>query len=263
MIAVNNLSFAYQKKHPVLQGISFKAEPGEIINILGPNGCGKSTLLKAILGFLPLKPKEIEINGEDVSKLSPQRLARMLSYVPQMHSAPFNYEVLDVVLMGRAFAGPWYKYTDEDYTIAREALACVRLTDFAQRPYHHLSGGQRQLVLIARALAQGADYFIMDEPVTGLDYGNQFHLLETIRNLSEQGFAGKAQKLMFILTTHHPEHAIFLGGRALLLQEGQLIADGAVDDVITSNGICNLYGLKPELLNRIINIYGKHHGMAC
>lgn len=262
MIEVSGLTFGYSKSAAVLRGIGFSAAPGEIINILGPNGCGKSTLLKAILGFLPLRPGQILINGQDVCKLSQPRLARLLSYVPQMHSAPFNYEVMDVVLMGRAFAGPWHKYASGDYDIAREALRRVRLEEHWRKPYQNLSGGQRQLVLIARALAQGAGCLIMDEPVTGLDYGNQFHLLETIRELSEEGFAG-SRRLMFILTTHHPEHAIFLGGRALLMREGSIEADGPVGDVITSSGICGLYGLRPALLKKIINIYGDHDGMAC
>ncbi|NLV96704.1 MAG: ABC transporter ATP-binding protein [Desulfovibrionales bacterium] len=263
MIQVSQLSFAYSKKHPVLRNLNFIIEPGEIINILGPNGCGKSTLLKAILGFLPLKRGLVHINGHDVVSLRPQRLARLLSYVPQMHNTPFNYQVLDVVLMGRVFSGPWYKYTREDHDIARDALHRVRLLDLASRPYQHLSGGQRQLVLIARALAQGADYFIMDEPVTGLDYSNQFYLLETIRELSAQGGAQKTGKLIFILTTHHPEHALFLGGRALLIQKGQLLADGPVEAVVTAQGICDLYGIKPQFLDKIINSYGKQYGMAC
>lgn len=260
MIEVKNLSFAYSQKSPVLKDISFSAEAGEIINILGPNGCGKSTLLKAILGFLPLKGGQVSIDGHDVTRLSPKKLARALSYVPQMHSGAFNYAAIDVVLMGRNLAGPWYKYTSADYDIAHEALRRVRLDGYAQRLYLHLSGGERQLVLIARALAQGPGYFIMDEPVTGLDYGNQFHLLETIKDLSQDGFAGK--KPMFMLTTHHPEHAIFLGGRALMMQGGALLADGSVDEVISSGGICRLYGLRPELLDKIVNIYGKHNGMA-
>lgn len=263
MIQVSQLSFAYSKKHPVLRNLNFTIEPGEIINILGPNGCGKSTLLKAILGFLPLKRGLVHINGHDVVSLRPQRLARLLSYVPQMHNTPFNYQVLDVVLMGRVFSGPWYKYTREDHDIAWDALHRVRLSDLASRPYQHLSGGQRQLVLIARALAQGADYFIMDEPVTGLDYSNQFYLLETIRELSAQGGAQKTGKLIFILTTHHPEHALFLGGRALLIQKGQLLADGPVEAVVTAQGICDLYGIKPQFLDKIINSYGKQYGMAC
>ena len=263
MIEVSQLSFAYSTKHPVLCNLSFTVQPGEIINILGPNGCGKSTLLKAILGFLPLNPGQVHINGHDIVTLRPQRLARLLSYVPQMHSAPFNYEVLDVVLMGRCFSGPWYAYTEEDHAIACDALRRVRLLDLAKKPYHHLSGGQRQLVLIARALAQGADYFIMDEPVTGLDYSNQFYLLETIRELSAQGGAQQAGRLIFILTTHHPEHALFLGGRALLIQKGQLLADGPVDTVVTAKGICDLYGIKPQFLDKIINSYGKQYGMAC
>ena len=248
-IEVRNLSFAYEPDSPVLRGLSFTARQGEIINILGPNGCGKSTLLKSILGFLPVARGAVYINGKDVRDSSRQRLARLLAYVPQSHHGAFQYSALEVVLMGRTISGSWYTVTDEDRDIARAAMEKTMTLRHADKSYLQLSGGERQLVLIARALAQGADFFIMDEPVTGLDYGNQFRLLETIRQLAKDG-------LSFILTTHHPEHAIFLGGRALLLKEGRLVADGAPDAVITSSCICGLYNMPPALLKRVAGIYG-------
>lgn len=255
MIDVRGLTFAYDRDEPVLKNMSFSASQGEIINILGPNGCGKSTLLKAILGFLPLEPGKVFIAGKDVTTLSRPRLSRLLAYVPQSHGGAFHYKALDVVLMGRTASSPWYKVTPEDYAAAREAMARTMTEKHADKPYMQLSGGERQLVLIARALAQGAAFCIMDEPVTGLDYGNQFRLLETIRALAGQG-------LSFILTTHHPEHAIFLGGRALLIKKGLLTADGMPNEVITSSCICGLYNMPGELLARIVNIYGRHHGLA-
>ena len=255
MIEVRNLTFAYSPGEPVLKNVCFTAEQGEIINILGPNGCGKSTLLRAVLGFLPVAKGSVFIGGRDVLTVSKQRLARLLAYVPQNHYGAFHYSALDVVLMGRTAASPWYTVTGEDYEAARAALEKTNIGKYAHKAYLQLSGGERQLVLIARALAQGSDFFIMDEPVTGLDYGNQFRLLETIRQLSREG-------LSFILTTHHPEHAIFLGGRALLFKEGTLIADGAPETVITPSGIRGLYDISEQLLERVMNIYGKHHAMA-
>lgn len=256
MIDVSHLTFSYEPGNPVLKDVSFTASKGEIINILGPNGCGKSTLLKAILGFLPVAAGSIFIAGVDVTALSRPRLSRLLAYVPQTHNGAFHYTALDVVLMGRTSANPWYKVTEEDYDVARAAMEKAMIARHAAKPYLQLSGGERQLVLIARALAQGADFCIMDEPVNGLDYGNQFRLLETIRNLTGQG-------LSFILTTHHPEHAIFLGGRALLFKDGVLTADGPPDEVITTSCICGLYNMPGELLDRIVNIYGRNqHGMA-
>jgi ABC-type cobalamin/Fe3+-siderophores transport systems, ATPase components len=248
MIAVSGLSFAYTPDAPVLKNIGFEAGPGEIINILGPNGSGKSTLLKAILGFFPVTRGSIHIFGQDVLDIPKHRLARKLAYVPQNHNGVFHYTVHDVVLMGRTAASPWYRVTEEDHAVTRAAMEKTLVAAHARKPYLQLSGGERQLVLIARALAQGADYFIMDEPVSGLDYGNQFHLLETIRKLSEEG-------LSFILTTHHPEHAVFLGGRAMLMKNGELLEDGPAASVITAARVCDLYGMPLALLKRIQSIY--------
>ena len=218
MIDVENLSFGYSADKSVLNNISFSAGRGEIINILGPNGCGKSTLIKLILGFLPFKQGSIKIDGDDINKIARADMASRLSYVPQLHSGTFSYAVIDVVLMGRLTQSPWYKYTKEDYEKAYYALERLKIGHYAERQYLHLSGGERQLVLIARSIAQNTAYFIMDEPVSGLDYGNQFMLLQTIKELAGEG-------LSFLLTTHHPEHAVFLGGRALLIKEGQIVAD--------------------------------------
>ena len=248
MIDVGNLSFSYSKDTPVLKNISFKADKGEILNILGPNGCGKSTLIKIILGFLPVEKGMVSIDGRDVNDITRKEAAKKLSYVPQQHRGVFSYPVLDVVLMGRLSQSPWYKYTGEDYEAARAALEKVKIEKYAERSYLHLSGGERQLVLIARALAQKSSYFIMDEPVTGLDYGNQFRLLQTVKELSEGG-------LTFILTTHHPEHAVFLGGRALLIKEGALIGDGEPYKVITTNCICNLYNMPREMVEKFSDMH--------
>lgn len=248
MIEVRNLFFGYSKKHSIINDISFTADRGEIINILGPNGCGKSTLIKILLGFYPVKQGMVLIDGKDISDYKRAEMAKKLSYVPQHHGGAFSYSVLDVVLMGRVHMSPWYKYKKDDYDAAYEALAKVRLTDFASRSYLELSGGERQLVLIARALAQKANYFIMDEPVTGLDYGNQFLLLQTIKDLSEEG-------LSFMLSTHHPEHAIFLGGRALLIKAGKIIGDGDPYKIITTNCVCDLYNMPRSMVEKFSDMH--------
>ncbi|NLC24796.1 MAG: ABC transporter ATP-binding protein [Oxalobacter sp.] len=260
MIEISNLSFSYGKNTPALEDISLSVKPGEIVNILGPNGSGKSTLLKIILGLLPVKTGRVCIDGKDIALMRHAELARMLSYVPQQHHGIFNYSVLDMVLMSRVSGASWFKYAQSDYDAAHDALKKVRIEKFAQRSYLELSGGERQLVLIARALAQGGTYFIMDEPVTGLDYGNQFYLLETIQSLSAA--STKEKGMAFMLTTHHPEHALFLGGRAILMNEGRIIADGPVGEIVTPSEISSLYGLKPSLLQQIITTYGKYDGMA-
>ena len=248
MIEVTGLSFGYSKRCQVLHDLSFVADRGEIINVLGPNGCGKSTLIKIILGFLPVERGKVKINGRDICDISRHELARVLSYIPQLHSGVFSYSVLDVVLMGRYVASPWHSYSEKDYRAAKIALDRVRMAKYAERSYLHISGGERQLVLIARALAQEASYFIMDEPVSGLDYGNQFMLLQVIKELSEEG-------LSVILTSHHPEHAVFLGGRSLLIKEGKIVGDGESYNVITTNCICNLYNMPREMVEKFSDMH--------
>lgn len=248
MISVENVSFGYTKNNIILNDVSFSAGRGEIINILGPNGCGKSTLIKLILGFLPIKKGSVTINGDNIKKISRKEMASRLSYVPQLHSGTFSYSVIDVVLMGRLTKSPWYRYTEKDYEKAYAALERLKLTDYADRQYLHLSGGERQLVLIARSLVQNTAYFVMDEPVSGLDYGNQFMLLQTIKELSEEG-------LSFLITTHHPEHALFLGGRALLIKGGRIIEDGEPEKVITTGSVGRLYNMPHDVVEKFSHIH--------
>lgn len=244
MIEIRNLHFTYIPRHEILRGINLSVQPGEVVNILGPNGCGKTTLLKLILGFLPASPGSALINGEDIRRFSRRGLARLLAYVPQAHNGVFNYTATEMVMMGRTAASPWLRFSQDDHRRAATALERVRIGHLANRHYLYLSGGERQLVLIARALAQNSTFLIMDEPVSGLDYGNQFHLLKVIRELSDAGGPG------FILTTHHPEQAVFLGGRAVLIKEGRVTADGPAQSIINRQAVCDLYSLPPEAVNR-------------
>ena len=242
MIRVQNLTFAYHRHPPVLHDVSFAMERGEIVSILGPNGCGKSTLLKAILGLLPLSNGAVCIDDVPVASLSRKELAKKLAYVPQQHTGVYHYTALDMTLMGRTGDNPWRRYSEKDYSNARQALERVGMGHLAAHSYLRLSGGERQLVLIARALAQGSGFMVMDEPVSGLDYGNQFRLLETITSLRREG-------VTIILTSHNPEQTILLGGRAIFLQQGRLVTDGPASD-ITTERVCALYNLSPSTLRQ-------------
>ncbi len=254
MIRIRELSFAYHKQRPVLNGISLDITRGEVVNVLGPNGCGKSTLLKAMLGFLKLRPGMITLDDAPLETIHRIDLARKLAYVPQLHNGVFHYTALDMVLMGRTMENPWRRFSAADYARAGAALERVRLGHLAERSYLELSGGERQLVLIARALAQNSAFLIMDEPVSGLDYGNQFHLLQVIHELSREGYS-------IILTTHHPEQAVFLGGRAILLHEGRVRADGPAREVITSEQVCALYNLPDGALRRAGIMFAARNGV--
>ncbi|MDR1045489.1 MAG: ABC transporter ATP-binding protein [Candidatus Adiutrix sp.] len=240
MIEVRDLHFAYAAGGEVLKGLTLSFGAGEVVNILGPNGCGKTTLLKLMLGFLPAPPGSVLVEGRDIRGYGRRELARRLAYVPQAHHGVFNYTALDMVLMGRTAASPWLRFSDDDQRRAGAALERVRISHLAGRHYLQLSGGERQLVLIARALAQNSAFLIMDEPAGGLDYGHQFHLLKLIRELADDGGPG------FVLTTHHPEQAVYLGGRALMIKAGLLTADGPAAEIIDGRAVRDLYDLPPE-----------------
>jgi iron complex transport system ATP-binding protein len=233
-IKVENLFFGYTDK-PVLNGVSLHVRPGEIVTLLGPNGSGKSTLLKSMLGLLRAKRGRVLLNGMDISRIGQKALAREIAYVPQIHRNSFPYRVVDVVLMGRiphkAF---FFKYSEEDLDIAAKTLEKLSISHLADRPYTEISGGERQLTLIARALTQGAQTFIMDEPAAGLDYGNQIRLLEQILLLSREGYT-------FIKSTHSPEHALWIASRVIMIKDGAVLADGKSGEVVNTSNLRDLY----------------------
>lgn len=234
MIQAKNLSFAYDGQQ-VLKDISLQFEAGKVTTLLGPNGSGKTTLLKLILGLLKPDTGEICIDGRSLSDLSPKERAQTLAYVPQKHVPAFAYRVLEIVIMGR------HPYTDlfartagKDVDIAISCLDHLHIAHLAERPYTELSGGEQQLVLIARALAQQARVLILDEPVSGLDYGNQVMLLKQLRVLANEG-------LTCINTSHFPEHALWTSDAAMFIDKGQIIASGATGEVINENNLSLLY----------------------
>ncbi len=249
LIQVEEISFGYTEEN-VLSDISFTIKKGEIVTLLGPNGCGKSTLIKIMLGLLRPAEGDIFFNGKNIQQMSSKSLAREVAYVPQLHKSSFPYTVRDVVLMGRiphkAF---FFQYSKADMGIAADALGRLSISHLADRAYTEISGGERQLTLIARALAQGAKTFIMDEPASGLDYGNQMRLLDQIIKLSREGYT-------FIKSTHSPEHALWIADRAIMIKNGALMADGKCDEVISSKNLFHLYNARVNVLklNRSLRV---------
>lgn len=226
----------------VVRGVTCAADRGDVLCLVGPNGCGKTTLFRLLLGSLPRSGGTIRIDGRDTAALTPRELAGLIAYIPQYHTPIFSYTVLDVVTMGRAahfsaFEAP--KAIDREAAFA--ALARVNAAHLANRRYTALSGGQRQLILIARAICQSARVFVMDEPAANLDYANHQILMDVIRDLARQGYC-------VILSTHSPEHPFAVGTRALLMKDGTVAAFGAPREVITPERLEAVYGVPMDVV---------------
>ena len=236
MLDVRDLYFAYGDRQ-VLRGITFSVDKGELVSVLGPNGVGKSTLFQCILGIHKKFSGEIEIEGRSVLEMGARSLAQRIAYIPQSHYPALHYSVLDMVLMGTAaqfssVMSPGKQQLD----IARWALDKIGIGDFAQRDFMRISGGERQLVLIARALAQQSRMLIMDEPTANLDYGNQVRVLTQIEALAKDGFT-------ILKSTHNPEHAYLYSSRIVAMRNGALAANGTPGETLTSELIRALYGI--------------------
>lgn len=236
MLAVEDLAFGYGRR-VVGAGVSFSLARGEVLCLLGPNGCGKTTLLKTLLGLLPPRAGRIRIDGADLAGMGRRDVARAIAYVPQAHAAFFPFAVREVVVMGRAsrlgsFAAP--SATDE--AAAARALATLGIGHLAEADYSRISGGERQLVLIARALAGEPRLLVMDEPTASLDFGNQARVLTQVRRLSGAGIA-------VVFSTHDPSHALLCGDRVAALRDGTLVACGPATATVTPALLRQLYGI--------------------
>jgi iron complex transport system ATP-binding protein len=240
LLEAENVTFGYCKR-TVLHDVSMSIRKGEIVSLLGPNGCGKTTLLKVLLGLYRMENGQVMFEGREISSINQKTLARSIAYVPQSHRASFAYRVLDVVLMGRMPHKSFFaRYDNRDMELARGALEKLSILHLEDRPYTEISGGERQLALIARALTQGAHTFIFDEPANGLDYGNQIKLLEELVSLSGEGYT-------FIKSTHFPDHALWVADRVIMLKDGSIIADGSPDETITTGNLFTLYGREVDV----------------
>jgi iron complex transport system ATP-binding protein len=233
-LEARDLSIGY-RGHLVGSGISLALEPGEVLCLLGPNGAGKTTLFRTLLGLQPALGGTVAIGGEPLDRLRPIEIATRMAYVPQGHVTEFSYSVLDVVLMGRtARLKPFSSPGVEDEAVALDRLASLGIADLAGADYTCISGGQRQLALIARALAQSAPILVMDEPTASLDFGNQTTVLARIRDLAADGYG-------IVLSTHDPDHALLVANRVAILAEGGLRAVGPANEVVTADALSAIY----------------------
>jgi len=238
-LAARDLYFAYRGR-PVLTGASLSLQSGEVVSLLGTNGSGKSTLLRLLLGFNTPHRGEVLLAGKPLHSYRRRQIALHIAYVPQMHVTPFPYPVREVVVLGRLPAtGLGRAPSRSDYEIVDIMLERLGIAHLAKRAYTEISGGERQLTLIARALAQGARTLVLDEPMTGLDYGHQLRLIERLCGLAAEGYA-------VLKTTHHPEHALLASTRVALLCDGRIDADGPPATVVIPSAIERLYGVRVE-----------------
>lgn len=241
LLYADNLAFHYDD-HEVLNSVSVDVFAGEVLALLGPNGTGKSTLLKLLLGLTQPSRGSVGLGGTPLTQLSRRTIAGQIAYVPQHHVSPFPYSVRQVVAMGRFHhSGLLGRSSQRDALVVEQVLQRLRIDHLAGRPYTQISGGERQLALVGRALVQGANILMLDEPASALDFGHQARLLAELRQLADDGYA-------VVMTTHHPHHARMIADRALLLKNGIVNAVGSPAEVLTPVAIQQLYDLSEQEL---------------
>jgi iron complex transport system ATP-binding protein len=250
LLEASNLYFAYIPGKTVLHDVSLKLDPGETLFILGKNGCGKTTLLSCLSGILSPISGDVTLQGAALSDYSPSERAKRIALIPQIHTPAFAYTVKQMVMMGRAPYLPWMGSPSErDHEIVAQSLEQVGLFELRNRPYTEISGGEQQLVLIARGLAQKSSILLMDEPTAHLDLSNQHRVLEIVHQLGEQG-------LSFIVSSHSPNDAIAYADNVLLLSGGWVIDYGKPQETLTESLLSSVYGIQTEV------IYQKQNGSS-
>ena len=226
----------------ILEDINIMVEDCESVCLLGPNGIGKTTLFKSLLGYLPLLGGDIQIDGKSIKKMSSRSIANCFAYVPQAKNYSYQFSVEEIVLMGRSlYINKFSSPSKQDYEIAKKSLDALGLESMMQKKYSELSGGEQQIVLLARALAQEAEYIIMDEPASNLDFANQRKLLDIINHLRS------LNKGVF-MASHMPDHAFACCNKALLVRRDKRYYYGNVDDVVNSQNLSEAYGVKLQVL---------------
>ncbi|MGC8908750.1 MAG: ABC transporter ATP-binding protein [Desulfomonilaceae bacterium] len=244
MIEVRNISYTHPgSEHAVLTDVSLAAAPGTLTTILGPNGSGKTTLFKCIAGLWKPQRGDVVFQGQSLRNMSHNRLARIVAMAPQDHDPPFPYTVLDVVVMGRAaHVGVFSTPSKRDYELAEEAISLVGIDQLRQRRYTRISGGERQLVLIARALAQGAPFMLLDEPTSHLDFRNQIMVLTQVRQIVRE------KMIAALMTIHDPNLANLFSDYVALISNGRVVASGTPEEVITTRAMREVYNIDVSVI---------------
>jgi iron complex transport system ATP-binding protein len=241
ILEAQSLAFGFPGR-TIGRDVSFSLNAGEVMCVLGPNGGGKTTLFRTLLGLLAPHGGAIRLEKASIESLSRTEMAKLIGYVPQGHSGYFAYTVHDFVLMGRtAHVGIFASPSKKDHAVAEGVIASLGMAHLADRPVTEISGGERQLALVARALAQEPRLLLLDEPTANLDFGNQVRVLERIAALARTGIA-------ILFSSHDPDHAFLCAQRALLLAEGRALELGAPRDVIRADTLQRLYGVSVQVL---------------
>jgi iron complex transport system ATP-binding protein len=249
ILSFQNVTFGYRRTHPILQGVSFDLPPGRVAAVLGPNGAGKTTLLYLALGWLAAWSGGIRLDSRPLRSHSRQERGRWLALVPQSEHTPFDYTVLEYVLMGRApHLPPLGMPAASDYEAALQALDQVGLSDLAEHPVPQLSGGEHQLMLLARAIVQGPRLLLLDEPTAHLDLHNKARLIELIRSLRSQGVS-------LLMTNHDPEVVLAIADDVLLMEPGGPAQFGPLEQIFTAQALSRVYGLPI----RLVDVDGHRH----
>lgn len=235
MLKVENLKFYYSPENVILKDVTFSLAEYDILCLLGPNATGKTTLLRCLLALNKPQAGNIYIDGKHIKTTKPSQMAKYLAYVPQASSLAFPYTADEIVLMGRvAHLGLGASPTKKDRDICRQAMDRLEIPHLRSKLFNKMSGGERQMVLVARAMAQQARILVMDEPTANLDYCNQVKILQTINQLSDHGYS-------ILMTSHFPDHAFLACSRVMLMRDGFITACGTPDEIVTSENLSNLY----------------------
>jgi len=240
-LSIQNASFGYNENRLIWHDINIDVSEGSCLCLLGPNGCGKTTLFNCINGNYRLNSGDVFVNGKSITQFSVSQLARTMGIVFQEHSAPFPYSSLEVVRMGRTphlglFETPSKQDTLRAYSIMEE----MGIAHLADKSYTHISGGERQLVLIARTLCQEPEMILFDEPTSHLDFKNQAMVLSTVKKLSESG-------MTIVMTSHFPNHVWKIGSDVAMLGYEGMIAQGPVEEVMTEANLSRTYGVEVKI----------------
>ena len=242
MLEVKNLACGYHGK-AIVENVSFAVGKARVLCLLGPNGSGKTTLFKTLLGLQAALQGEVRLDGENINHWSRRKRARTIAYIPQSSNLFFGFQAEDMVLMGRTahirtFAMP----SCRDREVAQESMERLNITHLRRKNFNELSGGERQMVLVARALAQEPRLLIMDEPTASLDFSNQYLVLEQVCKLAEQG-------MTVVMSSHHPSHAFLHATQVMLLGRDGRADYGTPEAVLTEENLRRVYGINVKVAN--------------